>query len=349
MKTKFRGYYRIHRSDLLERFADCLFVFDASALLDIFRLNKDLTEQVFKVMEHCSEQIRVPYHAAEEYNERINSVLEEQYNKIEEAKKIFKRFEQSLNAKRNQPYISTETSELIQSLKKHIEIDFDKQVEYIENELMHGNLQNRMADLLDAKVLEPFSEEEIQQLKENGKKRYADRIPPGWRDASKEANSYGDYINWEEILKLAKSDNKKSIIFITNEMKEDWIETIHGKKLGPLHVLSQEFYNRSGNIDQLFYIYTLDGFLELVQEHDKILEFPRETIEKVKDILERFAIIEEGQNSKVKEFSKREVEDNSDFKGYVENKGGVKDEYKMTINRDDGVKYELGSEKCVEA
>ena len=348
MKTKFRGYYRIHRSDLLERFADCLFVFDASALLDIFRLNKDLTEQVFKVMEHYSEQIRVPYHAAEEYNERINSVLEGQYNKIEEAKKNFERFEQSLNAKRNQPYISTKTSKLIQSLKKQIEIDFDEQAEYIMDELIHGNLQNRMADLLDAKVLEPFSEEEIQRLKENGKKRYADRIPPGWKDTSKQANSYGDYINWEEILRLAESDNK-SIVFITNEMKEDWIETVDGKKLGPLHALSQEFYDRIGNVNQLFYIYTLDGFLELVQEHDKILESPLETIGNVRNILERFAIIERGLNSKVQEFPKREVESCSDSKGYVEDKGGVKDEHKMAIDSDDGLKYDRESEKCVEA
>ena len=113
MKTKFRGYYHIHKEDLLSKFSDCLFVFDANALLDIFRLNKSLTEQVFNVLKNYSAQIRIPYHAAEEYNNRINDVLMDQYTKIKTAKSNFNCFEESLNAKRNQPYISDDTARLI--------------------------------------------------------------------------------------------------------------------------------------------------------------------------------------------------------------------------------------------
>ncbi len=298
MKTKFRGYYRIHREDLLSKFADCLFVFDASALLDIFRLNKPLTEQVFAVMRHYSDQIRVPYHAAEEYNNRINDVLVEQLKKITKAKKDFQDFENSLKAKRNQPYITDKTSKIMKNLRCQIEKDFNSQIEYITNELLYGYMQNRMADMLDAKVLDPFTEDELRDFERKGKERYAAKIPPGWKDSSKKTNSYGDYFNWEEILRLAERE-KKSIIFITNDTKQDWIEEVEGKKIGPLHALSQEFYNRVKTADQLLYIYTLDKFLEFTQAHDHTMDSLQTTIDNVKNIIEESTSAEAWLNAKL--------------------------------------------------
>ena len=136
------------------------------------------------------------------------------------------------------------------------------------------------------------------KLKEKGQKRYAEKIPPGWKDASKSENRYGDYINWEEILRLAVNE-KKSIIFITNDTKSDWIEEIEGKKIGPLHALSQEFCERVNNADQLFYIYTLDKFLEFTQDHNKTLDSPKTIIENVKNILQESTAFEIGSNSKM--------------------------------------------------
>lgn len=308
MKTKFRGYYHIHKEDLLSKFSDCLFVFDANALLDIFRLNKSLTEQVFNVLKNYSAQIRIPYHAAEEYNNRINDVLMDQYTKIKTAKSNFNCFEESLNAKRNQPYISDDTARLIKKLKSRIDRDFNLQNEYILNELLHGDLQNRMADLLNDRVLEPFTKDEINKLQENGKKRFDQKIPPGWKDSTKTKNRYGDYINWEEILRLAVNE-KKSIIFITNDTKRDWIEEVEGKKIGPLHALSQEFCDRVNNAEQLFYIYTLDRFLEFTQDHAKTLDFPETTIENVKNILQESTAFEIGSSAKMdttNQYSKKE-------------------------------------------
>ena len=316
MKSKFRGYYHIHKEDLLDNFDNCLFVFDASALLDIFRLSKALTDQVLNVINHYADKIKVPYHAAEEYNAHINDVLEDQYKKIEEAKKNFQCFEHSINAKRNQPYISEKATRLMQRLKSQIEKDFDSQSQYIMDELIYGNLQNRISNLLDQKVLEPFPQDKIKELEEEGAKRYEAKVPPGFKDASKHSNQYGDYINWREILELAK-DSKKSIIFISNDLKNDWIEEVRGKKLGPHHTLSQEFYRTTGEREgQLFYIYTLDAFLEFIQDHDQTDQLPEGMIESVKNILEESVKSDHGLDSKMEE-DIEQFESGSDYKSKI--------------------------------
>lgn len=267
MKSKFPAYYRIHREDLLKRFSNCVFVFDASSLLDIFRLREDVTQKVFDVISKYKSQIRVPYHAAEEYNKRIHTVLLEQISKISASKAEFDKFTGNLEAKRNQPYISKKSNDLLVELKKQIYIDFQEQEDHLKQQLLYGEYQNKMADLLDGCVLEPFSQEEIERIQAEGIERYQKQIPPGWKDASKDDNRYGDLINWKEILRFAK-ESKQSIIFIANDEKADWICKEQGMTIGPLYELLKEFYKETADNNQLLYIYTLDRFLDFVNEHD---------------------------------------------------------------------------------
>ena len=82
MKSHFSQYYRISTNDLLGKFEDCVFVFDACALLDIFRLKQDLVDDIFKVIDHYKDQIRIPYHAACAGCQDIHVVLAKQIDNI---------------------------------------------------------------------------------------------------------------------------------------------------------------------------------------------------------------------------------------------------------------------------
>lgn len=281
MLKQFPEYYRVSRKDLLEKFDDFYIVLDACALLDIFRLKSDLVDKVFDVIEHYKEKFFVTNHAAYEYNRRVNDVLETQMNKIEEARKAFDAFIRSFQAQRNYPYISLPASHLMERLKKQIDKDFIEQKQYLENQLVTGSYQNRMAMLLDGHVLQSFSKEEIADIEKEGEERYSNKIPPGWKDASKDENRYGDLVNWKEILRFAK-ENDKSILFVSNDVKQDWIVEVRGKKLGVQPLLLKEFYETTGKTSQLFHIYTLESFLQLINEHDKSVV----SEETVKDITE---------------------------------------------------------------
>ena len=168
MKSKFPAYHRIHRDDLLERFDDCIFMFDACALLDIYRMKQNVTDDVFKVMEHLKNQIRIPYHVAEEYFGNIHKVLNTQINNIKNSQTDFNHFIQTLESKRSQPYISEKTTNLLNKLKKQVENDFRQQEEYVKVQLFHGEYQNRMNNLLEGKVLEPFTKKELEEIEKEG-------------------------------------------------------------------------------------------------------------------------------------------------------------------------------------
>ena len=165
---------------------------------------KELTEDVFKVLEHLKEQIRIPYHVAEEYTKNIHEVLNKQLQTIKDSRSNFDGIVKTFESKRSHPYLSKDSTDLIGLLKDQVEKDFKDQEDYIKDQLIHGNYQNRMAEILEGKVLEPFSLEEIQAIQADGATRYENKIPPGYKDANKSDNRYGDLINWKEILRFAK-------------------------------------------------------------------------------------------------------------------------------------------------
>ena len=283
MKKLFPEYYRVNKEDLQKQFKDLVFIFDANALLDIFRLDESITNEIFDVIERYSSQIVIPYHAAEEYNKNIHAVLLQQLRNIDAAQKAFDGFVQLLEAKRNQPYISSSSNEKLKDLKDSIQQDFDIQSKYLQEQLLHGELQNKMSLLLEGKVLAPFTVDEIETIKKEGENRYNNKIPPGWKDNTKGENSYGDLINWKEILRFAK-DNQKSVVFVTSDQKEDWVYKYNGKTVCPHYELLREFYQSVGNTKLIFHIYTLDRFLKFVHDQDETL-ISEGTVKQVRDIL----------------------------------------------------------------
>lgn len=284
MKSKFPAYYRIHKEDILAKFDDCVFMFDTSALLDVFRLKKELSEKVFGVIEHYQAQVKIPYHVAEEYNRRIHDVLKDQLQYIKDSRGSFDAFVRTFAAKRSMPYISADTKDILDMLREQIEKEYLEQEQFVKDQLVHGEYQNRMADLLDGKVLDPFTTEEIEEIAKEGEARYSNKVPPGFKDAAKGANRYGDLINWKEILRFAKSSHKH-ILFVANDEKEDWVCKENGMTIGPLYDLLKEFYNEVGDNDHFFHIYTLDRFLSLVNEKDAAI-VSTDVVQEVKDYIE---------------------------------------------------------------
>ena len=61
------------------------------------------------------------------------------------------------------------------------------------------------------------------------------------------------------MIDYSKS-TRKPIIFVSNDLKEDWIEDVAGIKIGPRPELIDEFFQET---NQWFYCYNLNHFIEI--------------------------------------------------------------------------------------
>lgn len=145
--------------------------------------------------------------------------------------------------------------------------DLKQQKERIDSEFFEGVVQREMAKQFRGLLLEQLTKEELEKIEAEGEKRYASKIPPGYRDAGKSNNQYGDLIIWNEVLKFAKNNNT-SVIFVSRDLKDDWILELHGMKCGPRIELIKEF--RKEVPDKLFHIYTLDKFIEYASRKEAV-------------------------------------------------------------------------------
>jgi len=112
--------------------------------------------------------------------------------------------------------------------------------------------------LLDGKVGEGYSDDQLRDLEDEEKIRFDHKIPPGYEDAKKDGNrGCGDYILWRQLLDEA-TRRKVPVLFVTNDQKDDWYRRTHGLTVGPRFELINEMQREAG-VD--FHIQTLALFV----------------------------------------------------------------------------------------
>lgn len=103
--------------------------------------------------------------------------------------------------------------------------------------------------------------------------RQVHKLPPGYKDASKDDGGIGDLLIWQTILQIGE-DLKKSVVFVTGDLKADWWHRgSGGVPLYPRHELVEEFRRRSGGLS--FHIIELADFLELYGADESVVEEAR--------------------------------------------------------------------------
>lgn len=286
MKRKFPLYYRLSEDEKKKLFEDknCYFVFDTNALLDIYRLGKDTAEKVLKVVETLKERIVIPYHVAFEYHKRMMDIITDLYSSYNNFRKetdknqLLKSLSDKLELNRF-PSIKRKFQDHIGTALDNFLKDIEAEEQYIKKQYQGWELQHKISTALGDLILDGFNENEIKEIEEEGAKRYDSCIPPGYKDkSSKTENIYGDLIIWKEILRFSES-KQCSIIFVSRDFKEDWIQKEHGLVCGPRLELLEEFQEISSGT---FYMYNLNQFLEYANSGIDLLGEPE--LSEIKDV-----------------------------------------------------------------
>jgi hypothetical protein len=272
MKSKFPGHYRPNSDDLDGLWENCIFTLDANVLLHLYRYTPKTRQGLQSILNQISERLWVPHQAAFEYQvNRLNVIIKqvEAYEEVTDfLEKSFSQIENKLNSYRRHPFIDAQS--LLKQLEKtytKINYDLKSTQEKHPDLIVHDTLRDEITELLNEKVGEPYPEDKLVSVFNDGEKRFNKLIPPGYKDSDQKNSpeKYGDLILWYQIIDKAKIENKP-IILVTDDTKEDWWWKFKGRTIGPRPELAEEMLQKA-NVK--FYMYKSDQFMENARKHLK--------------------------------------------------------------------------------
>lgn len=283
MKTHYPGFYKPTDETFAELWQNATVVFDTNVLLDLYRVSNETAKKLIEMIAYFANKDRVfiPCQVAMEYHRNLLETILMQKAKYSDALKCLKDFERKISEKRNHPYLTAKLKERFSSLLTDIESSFKEQTNKIEKIITQPSIKDELATLLDGKVGDGFSKEELDKIREEGAIRYAAKIPPGFKDADKSSdNQYGDLVIWKEVLEFAKQQ-QVGIIYVSSDVKDDWYLRLHGITYGPHPDLIKEFETYT---NQSIYLYSLDLFL-IEANKQKVADIPRASLDEVENVI----------------------------------------------------------------
>lgn len=290
MKKGFPGYFANKSDDLDKLWDECLFVLDANVLLSLYRYSDSTRSDLLNVFDSLSARLWIPHQVAHEYLTNRLNVIGEQVKTYDDTIKKADALKKALENANQHPFVKTETLSTCNTTFTLLTDELAENRQTHEKRISSDEIKDHLETLLDNRVGEEYSREQIEAALIDGKSRYDEKIPPGYCDAKKGGDSslfvdkcrpYGDYIVWLQIIDKANTE-KKSVIFITGDVKDDWWISFQGKTVGPQPLLVQEFLSKTG---QPFYMYTPDRFLERASEYLK-QETSQQTLNEIRDVRE---------------------------------------------------------------
>lgn len=232
----------------------CIFIFDTSALLNFYYYSSKAQKGIFtEIFEKIQDRLWIPQHVEYEYlknrEKAIKKLIDEKYKEIknnqlknininiDNIKKRLKELQDRIKNNNTHPYFDIE---IIKKFEKESSSKFEEDFKIFEQKI-NDEIKKRKDEidsivkkdpLLEAfdkylTVGDEYSYEKILKIiKEEGELRYKFNIPPGYmdlkgKDKKEGIQAFGDLIIWKQMIDYAQK-NKKSIVFIVDDVKIDW-------------------------------------------------------------------------------------------------------------------------------
>jgi len=248
----------------LEEIKDnCYIVLDTNALLVPYGTGKESLDQIRQTYATlvAEKRLVVPGQVAREFAKNRANKLRELY--------------QQLSRKRNVPQLQKGKYPLLESLDEYQQtVSLEKEIDQLLRKyretigkvldhirgwnwddpvsLMYGEL------FVEDVILDPAIDKA--EVKSELARRQLHKIPPGYKDSTKDDDGVGDLLIWFTILKIGET-RKKSVIFVSGEDKADWWYRSENQLLYPRYELVDEFRRHSEG--QSFHIVELSSLLNL--------------------------------------------------------------------------------------
>lgn len=292
MKEKFGGFYRPTSSEFKKLWETCVFILDANVILGLYRYPESARKDLVKILNSIKDRTWIPYHAALEFERNRLNVIAEQQNRFTEVRKVLADVKNKLetgfsNLQLNKRHSSIDPTDFLEDVKR-IFANFNAHLLTAERGHTEvsdeDKIREEISSLYAGKIGDPPKDQkELDGVYLEGESRYRNRIPPGYMDQDKKKGAdsdlfsygglafrkvYGDWILWKEIIEHAKNAKLKSVIFVTDDYKEDWwmqVESKGRKTIGPRPELIDEIKRVAGV--EIFYMYNSEQFMKLADQY----------------------------------------------------------------------------------
>ena len=317
MKGLFPQFAGVPQGDFSAIWKDAVFVFDTNVLLNLYRYRPAARDQLLNILNQLSPRIWIPHHVGLEFQRNRLNVIAEQIRRFAEVRRTVERAKSDLLAgldklqltRRQSPIDPSPLTSGFMKLTEEFIAGIDSLEGAQQKVSQPDPLKDQIESLFDGRIGSPPSDQAaLEELYKEADVRFAKQVPPGFRDANKDKNSdehhvagglcyrrkYGDFVVWKQLLQHAKSAGLKSVIFITDDAKEDWwwiIESDGPKTIGPRPELIEEARLQAGIGS--FLMYSPELFLKYANDFLKAA-VSKETLEEVRDVSNVRAFLDRG-------------------------------------------------------
>lgn len=292
MRNIYKGMSLYAKDEYESIWNDSIIVLDTNILLNLYRYSEETRKNILNCLKTFKNRIWIPYQVIKEYYKNRDKVIDDCNLVTDELKSIidakYGDIYKELNKRAERAQAVEEIKKIIEKNQQDLLPIFQK---FKSDETKEKKLANNLAiekeicELIKDSFEEEYEYKDIESVIEEGDYRIKNSIPPGYMDNEKKEqyNNYkinGDYIILNSIIKKAK-ENNKSVIFITDDQKEDWFQIANHKTLGGRCEILQEFYKETGN---LMLIYTAKGFIDNYNHKSPKKPIPEATVKEIEKI-----------------------------------------------------------------
>ncbi|MEU2206944.1 PIN domain-containing protein [Streptomyces hygroscopicus] len=254
----YEGYWRRSASSVEDAISSSSIILDTNALLGLYRMDSVARGEYLNVLQNLAPRIWVPRQVLDEFHKNRLSALDSHMNALTEKSQAvegavnelenklrdFAKL-RSLSGRQVADYMRP-LQELTSEISRRVEVDV-KSFDLSAGQLASSDpILERLSALLDGRVGDKVNLEEIERRKALAVHRGSQEVPPGYKDYKKRGDDgVGDCLIWLEILDYAKVE-KRPILFVSSDTKEDWMRYQCGLVIGPRPELIEEMRQVAG-------------------------------------------------------------------------------------------------------
>src|SRR5262249_50271343 len=145
-------------------------------------------DEMFKVLGLLADRLWMPYQAALEYQKNRLPVIAEQKKRFDDVRSSLSSLLSKVRTDFDKRHALIDSTNFIKQISDSVDI-YRKELDDLEKKQTNVHEDDPLRDhidiLLEKKIGDPIAQKELDDIYEQGEKRYSNKIPPGYLDDKK--------------------------------------------------------------------------------------------------------------------------------------------------------------------